>query len=79
MSITGQRDEITPYTNQVEVEGDDSVLLCSDGLWGTVGEEKILETVINNPPQKAADNLVDLANNNSGPDNISVIIARKKR
>jgi PPM family protein phosphatase len=78
MSITAQRPEIDPYVNKFELRDSDAVLLCSDGLWGSVGEEQIRLTVLENRPQAAADLLVDLANKNLGPDNISVIIARKK-
>jgi len=78
MSITAQRPDINPYINKIECNENDLVLLCSDGLWGTVGADKIFTTVLSMPPQEAADKLVELANNNSGPDNISVIIATKK-
>ena len=78
MSITAQRSEIEPYVYKFELNDSDAVLLCSDGLWGPVTEEQIHTIVMGNRPQKAADLLVEMANNNSGPDNVSVIIARKK-
>ena len=78
MSVTAQRAEIDPFVYQYELKDSDSVLLCSDGLWGPVGAEQIHSIVMGNRPQVAADLLIELANNNSGPDNVSVIIARKK-
>ena len=78
MSITAQRPEIDPYVYKFDLKDSDAVLLCSDGLWGSVSTEQIYTTVMGNRPQKAADMLIEMANNNSGPDNISVIIARKK-
>jgi PPM family protein phosphatase len=78
MSITAQRTEIDPYVNRYDFKSGDAVLLCSDGLWGVVDINDIHSTVNNNPPQQAADMLVEMANENLGPDNISVIIARKK-
>ena len=78
MSITAQRPEIDPYVYRFELKDSDSVLLCSDGLWGSVSAEQIHATVVGNTPQVAADRLIEMANNNSGPDNISVIIARKR-
>jgi PPM family protein phosphatase len=78
MSITAQRTEIDPYVNRYDFNVGDTVLLCSDGLWGVVDIKDIQSTVMNYSPQQAADMLVQMANNNLGPDNISVIIARKK-
>ena len=77
MSLSARRYDIEPYfTNQKFANGD-VVVLCSDGLWGPVAAEVIQETVLTYPPQAAAERLVELANENGGPDNISVIVARK--
>ncbi|MFC1879651.1 PP2C family protein-serine/threonine phosphatase, partial [Chloroflexota bacterium] len=51
------------------------IFLCSDGLWGVVPEEEIVQiisTAIN--PQQACQNLVDAANIAGGPDNITAIL-----
>ena len=77
MAITAKRTEIKPYTAETELEPRDIVLLCSDGLWGVVPESLIQATATELPPQAAADKLVALANFSRGPDNISVIIARR--
>ena len=53
----------------------DIILLCSDGLTRHVGEAEILEVVIHQAPSEAARQLVDLANQRGGMDNISVVIA----
>jgi serine/threonine protein phosphatase PrpC len=53
----------------------DVVLLCSDGLTRHVEEREILDVVTHNPPQEAAQRLIDLANERGGLDNISVVIA----
>jgi serine/threonine protein phosphatase PrpC len=53
-----------------------SLLLCSDGLWGLVTEEKIKEVLAAAAtPQQACEQLVALANENGGRDNITAIIA----
>ena len=77
MAITAKRTEIEPFSTEVKLEPMDRVLLCSDGLWGVVPESLIGAAARELPPQGAADKLVALANNSSGPDNISVIIARR--
>ena len=48
-------------------------LLCSDGLYICVSEEKIFEIVSNNSPEKICDKLIEEANNNGGTDNITVM------
>ena len=53
----------------------DRYLLCSDGLFNEVSEERmasVLREVAD--PQQAAEQLVELANDNGGRDNISVLI-----
>ena len=55
----------------------DAVLLCSDGLSGLVSAEDIGQIVggTENLP-RACQQLVDLANERGGPDNITVILAK---
>jgi PPM family protein phosphatase len=51
------------------------MLLCSDGLWGTVSDAEIQRTVLSAAdPQSACDQLVEAANAAGGPDNITVIL-----
>jgi protein phosphatase len=53
----------------------DRYLLCSDGLSSYVSEETIAETLAEADPQRACDNLVDLALRAGGPDNVTCIVA----
>ena len=58
-----------------ELKPDTSLILCSDGLWETVGDNEIAETVVNaGDPQLACEELVRYATHNGGRDNISVIV-----
>src|SRR2546427_3269780 len=60
-----------------EVRRDDVLVLCSDGLSGSVKKEEIAEIVsAERDLQAACDRLIALANERGGPDNITVIIAR---
>jgi serine/threonine protein phosphatase PrpC len=53
----------------------DRLLLCTDGLTGMVGIDRIHEIIEGEPePQVAADRLVDAANEAGGEDNITVIV-----
>lgn len=57
-----------------------SLLLCSDGLWEMVRDNEIKDVVLKaESPQAACDQLVELANQNGGVDNISVIVVKATR
>src|SRR6185503_10511502 len=77
MAITAKRSEVKSFIADEKLEPEDIILLCSDGLWGVVPETLILAAATELLPQAAADKLVALANSSRGPDNISVIIARR--
>lgn len=63
-------------THQAVRRGD-TLVLCSDGLSGLVNKDEIAEVVRTQPDLMAAcKTLIDMANANGGPDNITVIIAR---
>jgi serine/threonine protein phosphatase PrpC len=60
-----------------QVHVDDALLLCSDGLYGTVKPPDIANIVAYNPdPAVAAAKLVELAKEREGDDNISVQLIR---
>ena len=56
----------------------DLLLLCTDGLWGQVRDAEILQIVENNEPQESAGELIRLARERGGPDNITVQILELK-
>lgn len=76
MSLNAQRQAVDTFTGTYEWHPGDALVLCSDGLWGPVLEEQIQSAVLELHPQQAAERLVQQANANHGPDNISVIVAR---
>jgi len=52
-------------------------MLCSDGLWGVVPDEKMYSIIKNAPDlNHACQGLVDAANAAGGPDNISVVLVQ---
>jgi len=60
-----------------QVRRGDVLVLCSDGLSGQVGKDDIARIVNEEPDLVAAcKHLIDRANENGGPDNITVIAAR---
>lgn len=54
----------------------DIILVCSDGLWGMIPSERILQIVESRSAQAAADGLVNAANEAGGHDNITAIVCR---
>jgi len=60
-----------------ELKPGDALLLCSDGLWEMVRDNEIRDVVVRaQSSQAACEHLVELANQNGGIDNISVIIVK---
>jgi PPM family protein phosphatase len=55
----------------------DIILLCSDGLWEMIRDKQIVEQIdLHRNLHECAQNLVALANQNGGADNIAVVIVR---
>ncbi len=51
------------------------LLICSDGLWGQVPEDVLLDIVRSSTlPQEACDRLIVAANERGGPDNITAVL-----
>lgn len=73
----GQGEAFDPDFTLMKVPEGAVLVFCSDGLWGLVPLPKIIEVVhSNDSPDQACAQLVDLANEAGGPDNISVVIVR---
>lgn len=65
----------------MELEAGDRLLLCSDGLWEPVVEEEMTRVLLEHPENldAAARELVRLALERGGPDNIAVLLFRLDR
>jgi len=72
--------EVELELNEYDVEIEDIYLLCSDGLSDMVDDDIIQSALNENSFSliEAAEALVQLANDNGGKDNISVILAKVK-
>jgi protein phosphatase len=55
---------------------EDALVLCTDGLWGQVHEAEILKAVEKHGPERAGRDLIELARERGGPDNITIQILR---
>jgi serine/threonine protein phosphatase PrpC len=73
----GQGTEVDIYTVSEQLKVNDIIIICSDGLWGEVGNELIQEVLDRaTNPREAVEELINLANESGGPDNITAIIIR---
>ena len=71
----GQGDPFEPDVATMPFPRPGTLMMCSDGLWGLVQEEEIFRIVHTAAsPAIACQQLIDAANAEGGPDNISVIL-----
>ena len=77
----GTNPRVKADVHTLHTEADDMYLLCSDGLKDMLDDEHIRDVLLEcrSPVGSAAQLLVDLANENGGVDNVSVILARVSR
>ncbi len=72
-AVGAREDILCDYT--MAIKPDNFVLvICTDGLSNFVDDKKILETVQNTDKNICAEELVKLANNGGGNDNITVVL-----
>ena len=73
----GMKDTVKVDTRFEVPRADDVILLCSDGLSGPVNDDQILGIIDSSTDLRtAARRLVERANENGGPDNITCVLAR---
>jgi len=73
----GMKDTVKVDTRFETPRANDTYLLCSDGLSGPVSDPDMLDIIVGSPDlETAASRLIGRANDNGGPDNITVILAR---
>jgi protein phosphatase len=68
--------DLVPSVGVLDLVEGDVLLLCSDGLTKHVSDERIAETLSSQPPESAAQSLIDAALDGGGTDNVTVVIAR---
>lgn len=73
----GQGDVPEPDIFTASLPNPGYLLICSDGLWGVLSEERIFQIISESAsPQRACQSLADAANAAGGPDNITVILVK---
>jgi serine/threonine protein phosphatase PrpC len=71
----GSRPKVEVDLFEGEIGESDTLLLCSDGLTGRVEDSEIASLVLDHPPREAVRQLVALANERGGKDNITALLA----
>lgn len=73
----GSSEKLSVDIFEIEVENNNVLLLCSDGLTDTTDDSKILDIIINSENyHHACTSLIDSANESGGHDNITVMIVK---
>lgn len=72
----GFQEEVEIDTQVLKAEPGDMYLLCSDGLTNLVTEDEIRDMLIQKSFQETLRDLVSLANERGGDDNITAVLAR---
>lgn len=71
----GREPEVEVDLDEVPVRAGDYLLLCSDGLTRTVTDAAMAEAISElREPQRICTTLIDAANRNGGPDNVTVVV-----
>jgi serine/threonine protein phosphatase PrpC len=72
----GTEAEVAVDLNELNLLGDDMLVLCTDGLTNMVRDEEILSVVLaGQDPAVASQRLVEMANEAGGQDNITAVVA----
>jgi protein phosphatase len=75
-SVGSENTAQADYRELTDVQPDDVLVLCSDGLTNMVEDSEICQFAAQQHPEAATSALVQLANERGGPDNITVVIIR---
>jgi protein phosphatase len=77
LQALGAQPRVNVVVDRIPINDGDVVLLCSDGLSGRVKADEMLDIVTKAPELKdACEQLIQLANDRGGEDNITVVLAR---
>ncbi len=73
--VLGNKPEVDVHLGKpYALTPDDVLMLCSDGLYDPVNDEQMAQIIRNNPPQQAAEALVQAAIAGNATDNITAVV-----
>jgi protein phosphatase len=75
--VGGPKAGLHAEVHRMTLEPGDTLVLCTDGLTGMVTDDQIATVVQGSTtPRAASEELVRLANERGGRDNVTVVVAR---
>jgi len=73
----GSKEDIDPTVYVNSFAAGDLYLLCTDGLWGSLDDDRILSlATAHHDLEQACQSLLDAANEAGGPDNLTAVLVR---
>lgn len=74
----GSGRDVLPDTPEhpIQLEQGDTLLLCTDGLWSLVADLDLARVMRSHTPEESCAELVKMALDRGGPDNITLVILR---
>jgi serine/threonine protein phosphatase PrpC len=76
LQAMGSVEEVHAAIGQVELRKGDRLLICSDGISNAVNHSELLDILTTNGPWHACEQLVKLANDRGGEDNLTAVVAQ---
>lgn len=74
----GISETVKPDLSELQIYKDDILIICSDGLSDKVKPSEIRDVALTCSPRKTCDNLIQMANDRGGEDNITLIVIKIK-
>ena len=75
LQAMGSVDEVHAAIGQVQLRQGDKLLICSDGISNAITHQELLEILAKNEPWPACAQLIQLANDRGGEDNLTAVVA----
>ncbi len=73
--VLGNKPEVDVHLGKpYALTPDDMLMMCSDGLYDPVSDEQMQQLMISNPPQQAAEALIQAAITGNATDNITAVV-----
>ncbi len=74
----GISETVKPDLSEMQIFKNDILIICSDGLSDKVKPSEIRDVALTYSPRKTCDNLIQMANDRGGEDNITLIVIKIK-
>jgi protein phosphatase len=72
----GENPNVETDLFELRLQPGDALLLCSDGLWEMVRDDRLEAIMVNDDVHAAVEQVVDEANRNGGEDNIAAVLVQ---